>query len=201
MESRQKHGLHRSMKVGLLGGSFNPAHEGHRHISLEAIKLLELDEVWWIVSPQNPLKSSDDMGGFDERVSKAAEIANHLKIKVTDIEKKIKTRYTADTLQKLKKLYPETKFVWLMGADNLLQIPNWKNWENIFNTVSIAVFDRSPYCYKALNGKAARRFAHARIKESRAKELLNKKPPVWSFIHIKRHSASSTEIRAKRREL
>ena len=111
--------------VGLLGGSFNPAHDGHRYISLQALKLLGVDEVWWLVSPLNPLKEAKDMASYDRRVAIAEQVSNHPRIKVSRIEQEIGTRYTADTLEKLRELYPDTAFVWLMGADNLTQFHRW----------------------------------------------------------------------------
>ena len=103
--------------IGLLGGSFNPAHDGHRYISLQALKLLGLDEVWWLVSPLNPLKEAKDMASYERRVAIAEQVSNHPRIKVSQIEREIGTRYTADTLERLTDLYPDARFVWLMGAD------------------------------------------------------------------------------------
>ncbi len=120
-------------KIGLLGGSFNPAHDGHVHISLEAIRLMGLDEVWWLVSPQNPLKATDDMAGFDERLQSARVITTNVpQIIISDFEKISGSNRTFDTLNFIKKAYPATDFVWLMGADNLATFHNWYNWEGIF---------------------------------------------------------------------
>src|SRR5205814_9002 len=118
--------------VGLLGGSFNPAHEGHRHISLYALKMLGLDAVWWMVSPQNPLKSKKDMAPLKTRMQSARDVSRHPKIFVTDIETHLGTQYTADTLSSLQEHFPRTKFVWLMGTDNLRQIHRWQEWQSIF---------------------------------------------------------------------
>ena len=132
-------------RIGILGGSFNPAHDGHRHISLEALKRLRLDEVWWLVSPQNPLKPQEGMAPFEDRIEKAKSVADHPRIRVTDIEKGFATTYTAETLARLCRRFPNQRFVWLMGADNLSQISRWNRWTRIFHTVPVAVFDRPSY--------------------------------------------------------
>ncbi len=120
-------------RVGLLGGSFNPAHAGHRHISLEALKRLDLDEVWWLVAPQNPLKPARGMAPFKTRLGAAAKLADDRRIKVLDLEAQLGTHYTVDTLAALQRRFPRTRFVWLMGADNLAQIRHWRRWTEIFN--------------------------------------------------------------------
>jgi nicotinate-nucleotide adenylyltransferase len=128
--------------VGLLGGSFNPAHEGHRHASLVAMKHLRLDAVWWLVSPQNPLKPARGMAPLARRLETARAAADHPKIFATDIEHALGTRYTADTIATLKRHFSRTRFVWLMGLDNLHQIHLWKRWEDIFKAVPVCVIDR-----------------------------------------------------------
>lgn len=185
------------MRIGLLGGSFNPAHEGHRHISLLALKYLHLDELWWLVSPQNPLKSTNDMAPLAERLTSARAMARHPRIRISDIETRLHTRYTADTLHALRTRYPQTRFVWLMGADNLAQIPHWERWTEIFRTVPIAVFDRATYSYRALAGKAAQRFAKQRIEGRNAATLADQKAPAWVYFHARRHPASASSIRAR----
>lgn len=185
------------MRIGLLGGSFNPAHEGHRHISLLALKYLHLDELWWLVSPQNPLKSANDMAPFAERLTSAHAMARHPRIRISDIETRLHTRYTADTLHALRTRYPQTRFVWLMGADNLAQIPHWERWTEIFQSVPIAVFDRATYSYRALAGKAAQRFAKQRIEGRNAGTLADHKAPAWVYFHARRHPASASSIRAR----
>jgi nicotinate-nucleotide adenylyltransferase len=185
------------MRIGLLGGSFNPAHEGHRHISLLALKYLHLDELWWLVSPQNPLKPANDMAPFAERLTSAHAMARHPRIRISDIETRLHTRYTADTLHALRTRYPQTRFVWLMGADNLAQIPHWERWTEIFQSVPIAVFDRATYSYRALAGKAAQRFAKQRIEGRNAGTLADHKAPAWVYFHARRHPASASSIRAR----
>jgi len=187
----------RRRKIGLLGGSFNPAHEGHLHISLLALKRLGLDEVWWLVSPQNPLKSSRDMAPFAERFARARGVARHPKLRVSDLEMKLGTRFTVDTLAALTRRFPRHSFVWIAGADILLQLPDWRDWPRVFSLAAVAVFDRPTYSHAALSGPAAMRFRHARLPERRARELPARRLPAWVFIHGVRHPASATAIRAK----
>lgn len=192
-------GIGACRRIGLLGGSFNPAHEGHRHISLMALQKLKLDEIWWLVSPQNPLKPVKGMAPLKERLAQAREAANDRRIKVTDLETRLGTRYTADTLAALKRHFPRLTFVWLMGADNLAQISRWDRWQSIFEAVPIAVFDRPAYSLSALNAKAAQRFAAQRIAAEDAASLVECEPPAWSFIRCRLHPASATQIRAQRK--
>ncbi len=184
--------------MGILGGSFNPAHEGHRHISLLALKLLQLDEVWWMVSPQNPLKPTEGMAPFEERLAEAHILASHPNIRVTDIEARLGTTNTAESLALLKLSFPVTKFVWIMGADNLKQISRWHRWTRIFNQVPIAVFDRAPYSFGALAGKAAKAFFRFKKKLPDACNLADMPPPAWMFFHTRLHPGSATNIRARR---
>jgi nicotinate-nucleotide adenylyltransferase len=190
-------GDRRRRTVGLLGGSFNPAHQGHRFISLVAIKSLGLDEVWWLVAPQNPLKDSRSLLPLNARVESARAIIRHPAIRVTDIERRLGTRFTADTLMALKRRFPCVRFVWLMGADNLMQLPRWNRWERIFAAVPVAVFDRKPHTYAALTGRAAARFARARRAGRRIFTLSGGETPAWAFLFYRRHPASATDIRRK----
>ncbi|HLF58956.1 MAG TPA: nicotinate-nucleotide adenylyltransferase [Alphaproteobacteria bacterium] len=183
--------------VGVLGGSFNPAHEGHRYISLQALKRLGLDEIWWMVSPQNPLKPSRGMAPYSARIESARERASHPRIKVTDIERRLGTRYTAHSLQALKRRFPRVQFVWLMGADNLIEIPHWEEWPAIFEAVPIAVFSRPTYSLRARCSKAAHRFRRSRLPAWRAKGLVRRRPPAWVFLDGRTHPASATSIRAQ----
>ncbi len=188
----------RRRRIGLLGGSFNPAHDGHRYVSLLALKRLALDEVWWLVSPQNPLKASAGMADLASRLDGARAVARHRRIRVTDIERRLGTRHTVDTLAALARRFPRHAFVWLMGADNLAQIEQWKDWPKIFTSAPIAVIDRPTYSYSALAGKAARRFRRARLDARRATSLAVTDPPAWVFIRGKPHPASATSIRNAR---
>lgn len=183
-------------RIGLLGGSFNPAHDGHLHISQMALRMLGLDEIWWLVSPQNPLKSSNDMQSLDKRLIRAAEIA-HLepRITVTDLEADLGTQFTSDTLVELKRRFPNIAFVWLMGADNLLQMHHWYQWSRIFNTVPIAVFGRPGYSFRATSSVVARRFARDRWPRSAANRLVDAAVPAWVFLKIREHPESATRIR------
>ena len=180
--------------IGLLGGSFNPAHSGHRHLSLVALRQLALDEIWWIVSPQNPLKSPKGMAPFAERVDRAEQVANHPQIRITDIESRIGTVFSVDTLKRLT-TWHNTDFVFLMGADNLTQLPEWRSWRQLVLTVPIAVFHRSPYSRRAMNSQAAHALVNYQLPSSRAAELKGLKAPVWTFVHMQPNPASSTAIR------
>jgi nicotinate-nucleotide adenylyltransferase len=181
--------------VGLLGGSFNPAHAGHRHISLYALKMLGLDAVWWLVSPQNPLKPERGMEPLKTRLASAQKTARHPKIHPTDIERFLNTRYTADTLQALKTHFPRTHFVWLMGGDNLKQIHLWKRWREIFSAVPVCVLDRPPR-HDSIKGCAALgRFKNAFVDSTEAPLLALQKPPAWTILRIPLSELSSTEIR------
>lgn len=143
-------------RIGLLGGSFNPAHEGHVHLSLEALKRLALDEVWWLVSPANPLKDAASLEEYQVRMGHAQHITrHHTHIRVMDIEARMHTRYTIDIIRYLKRHYVQTDFVWLMGADNLVSFHRWQGWREILASVPVVVFNRSPFAFAALHGKAA----------------------------------------------
>jgi len=187
-----------AQRIGILGGSFNPAHRGHLDISLKALRQLGLDQVWWLVSPQNPLKPADGMAPFAERLAAARRLARNPRIRVTDLEQRLGSRYTAESLKLLRRRFPETRFVWLMGADNLAQIAQWRDWQQIFHLVPIAVFARPSYCFKALAAKAARRFARYRLTEGAGRRLATSEPPAWLFVHGRLNPISATEIRRRR---
>ena len=178
-----------------MGGSFNPAHDGHRYISHVALARLGLDEVWWLVSPQNPLKPEAGMAPFESRLESAATVARDRRIRVSAIERELGTRYTADTLKALRNRYPAARFVWLMGADNLVQIPGWRAWTQIFSTIPIAVFARDSYDSRALSEVASVRFRHARIPERAARLLPDIAPPAWVFLRMRPHPATATALR------
>jgi len=183
-------------RIGLLGGSFNPAHAGHLHISQLALEKLALDELWWLVSPQNPLKSEHGMAPLNERMATAKTIAKaDPRIVVSDFEAKFNTRYTRDTLAQLQAQHPDFAFVWIVGADNLRQMHKWRGWRTIFRRVPIAVFPRVPYALRALSSRAARRFDAARIPENRAHRLADLNPPAWVFLRTPVHGESATRIR------
>ncbi len=185
-------------RIGLLGGSFNPAHAGHVHLTREALRALRLDRVWWLVSPQNPLKASSGMASLASRLKGAAGTIHAAglarRVAAADVESRLGVTHTARTLKLLRRRYPRLRFVWLMGADNLAQISRWWRWTGIFKAVRVAVFDRSPYSYKALASAAAIRFSRARAP---VKTLWRRTPPAWSYVAMRRHPASATAIRAK----
>jgi nicotinate-nucleotide adenylyltransferase len=188
-------------RIGLLGGSFNPAHGGHLHVSKLALRHLDLDEVWWLVSPQNPLKKTDGMAPFAARLASAQAAAKgERRIVVSDIEERLGTTYTADTLAQLRHRFPRTNFVWLMGGDNLAQIPRWQRWTEIFAHVPIAVFDRPATSRRALAGAAAQRYAQARIAPDRARRLASMAAPAWVFFPTRLDPRSASEIRAQQPE-
>jgi len=182
-------------RIGLLGGSFNPAHEGHVAVSRFALKRLGLDQVWWLVSPQNPLKSAHGMAPLSERLLAARRRAGHARIVVTDIERELGTLYTADTLRALKRRFPRTHFVWLMGADNLAQLPKWHKWTHIFEAVPVAVFRRPAYAAGRKRGKAAQRFDGAWMPVCRSGRLALSKAPAWLVLDNRLDPLSSTQVR------
>ena len=182
-------------RVGLLGGSFNPAHAGHRNISLLALKRLQLDQVWWLISPQNPLKSTAGMAPYAERLASARETAGNRRIQISEAEAELGTQYTVDTLQALRRQHTHHRFVWIMGADNLLQVTQWRQWIDIFKTVPVAVFDRPTYSFQALAGTAATRFARCRLKEHEGGTLADRDPPAWIFLWGSNDPTSATALR------
>ena len=186
----------RGQCIGLLGGSFNPAHGGHLAISEEALRRLDVDAVWWLVSPQNPIKARDDMAPLASRIASAQAVAgNHPRVRVTTVESVLGTRRTLATLTALRRRFPSVTFLWLMGADNLLGISRWGRWAEIFKTVPIAVFNRPTYTARVGRTKAARRFAHARLPERSAPVLRRQRPPAWVFFQQPQDPRSATAIR------
>ncbi|MFL6691039.1 MAG: nicotinate-nucleotide adenylyltransferase [Alphaproteobacteria bacterium] len=186
------------LKIGLLGGSFNPAHEGHLYISETALKQLGLDYVWWLVAPQNPLKPVCGMAPLQERMAYAAEkFEHHPRIVVIDLERTIGTRYTVDTLRVLQRRFPRVHFVWLMGSDNLESFRRWRRWPEIVCTVPIAIVIRSGYSLAPLHSKAMQRFAAARVTDLR--NLAVTPAPAIGVLDGGRCPQSASAIRAKNR--
>lgn len=183
--------------VGLLGGSFNPAHDGHVYISEIALKKLGLDQVWWLVSPQNPLKPKKGMAALEDRIRSARNIVKHPQIHITALETQLGTRYTADTLKALRRRYPNIRFVWIMGADNLENFHRWKDWAQIFASTGLAVFHRPSYALRALSSKAVQRFKKYRHVDRQAPVLKCKKAPAWVFLPIRGMNISATDIRQR----
>jgi nicotinate-nucleotide adenylyltransferase len=183
------------MRIGLLGGSFNPPHVAHRAISLFAIKRLKLDRVWWLVSPGNPLKENGDLRDLDERAEAARAMADDPRIDVSCLESVIGTRYTVDTISYLHRRAAGLRFVWIMGADNLAQFHRWENWRRIASEVPIAVIDRPPQSFRALAAPAAHALARYRLPENQAARLADRQPPAWVFLTGMKLNLSSTGLR------
>jgi nicotinate-nucleotide adenylyltransferase len=183
------------MRIGLLGGSFNPPHAAHRAISLFTMKRLRLDRVWWLVSPGNPLKDTSALHELDARVRAAEAVADDPRIDVSCLEAVIGTRYTADTIGYLRRRCSDVRFVWIMGADNLAQFHRWRNWQLIAGAVPIAVIDRAPQSIRALASPAAQAMAPYRLSEQRAGQLALQRPPAWMFLTGLKLNLSSTALR------
>ncbi len=183
------------MRIGLFGGSFNPPHEGHRLASLTALKRLGLDRVWWIVTPGNPLKETDGMPDLATRMAAVKRVAHHPRIAVTGIEAAIGTRYTVETVAYLMRRCPGVRFVWIMGADSLLQLPLWRRWRELVDLVPVAVVDRPGSTWRALGGRAGAVLTQHRLGEDEARLLPDRSPPAFVFLHGRRSDASSTALR------
>ena len=193
--SLPRFGDRRAIRIGLLGGSFNPAHDGHRHIARTALKRLRLDQVWLLVSPGNPLKPAAGMMALPKRLASARGIADGRRIIATDIERHLGTRYTADTLAALQRRFPRARFVWLMGADNLVQLPHWRRWRRIVAKTPFAVMPRPTYNHAALAEKAARRLRSWRAPSRRAPVLASLPAPAWTFLDMRQNDSSATRLR------
>ncbi len=184
-------------RIGLFGGSFDPPHQGHLMVSLMALHRLELDAVWWLVTPGNPLKQRAP-DGLARRVAAARAMARHPRIHVTAIEATLKSRFTADTLAILSDRLPGVDLVWLMGADNLRQFHRWRDWRRIAALMPIAVYDRPGSTFTAPAAPAAIALRRDRLRERDAPRLAGSATPAWTFLHGPRVALSSTELRAKR---
>ncbi|WP_415234007.1 nicotinate-nucleotide adenylyltransferase [Pseudorhodobacter sp.] len=186
----------KGMKIGLLGGSFDPAHEGHVHLTHEALKRFGLDRVWWLVSPGNPLKARQP-APMTERLARAQGVMDDPRVVITDIEARLGTRYTAQTLAALIRHYPEVRFVWLMGSDNLVQFDRWDHWQDIMQMVPIGVLARPGSQIAARLSKTATVYRRVRLAEGSARLLAIGPPPRWCFLDMPLRSASSSAIRAR----
>ena len=190
------------LKIGLVGGSFNPSHAGHMHISLSAYQKLRLDQIWWLVSPQNPLKSSTNMANLPDRLAAARDItAPRPFIHVIAPEDRLPSNFTYETLKYLNKTMPLARLVWIMGADNLVQFRQWKRYQDIIDLIPIAVIDRPGYSYQAISAGRhliARRYTARQLRRRLVKTRRDK--PGWCFIAGQRHHASATDIRKHRNE-
>lgn len=183
----------RGQRVGLLGGSFDPPHAGHVHVTLRALRALGLDRVWWLVSPGNPLKRRGP-AAMARRVGAARRLMRHPRVDVTDIERRLGSRYTADTLARLSVAYPGVRFVWLMGADNLAEFHRWDRWDWIARNFSIAAFARPGEQLRAGLSPMATRFAHRRVSPGAARSL-GQGDARWALLTGPMSPASSTAIR------
>jgi nicotinate-nucleotide adenylyltransferase len=183
------------MRVGLLGGSFNPPHEGHALVTRLALTRLGLDRVWWLVTPGNPLKSKAELAALHDRVEAARRLIGGPRVAVTDIEAEIGARYTHDTLAWLVRRAPGVRFVWLMGADNLRQFHLWRHWRDIADLLPIAVIDRPGSTLNAMSSRAAAALSRWRVPERDARLLADLPPPAFLFLHGPRSDLSSTRLR------
>ncbi|MEM1066473.1 MAG: nicotinate-nucleotide adenylyltransferase [Pseudomonadota bacterium] len=184
------------MTVGLLGGSFDPPHRGHAHLTREALKRFGLDRVWWLVTPGNPLKAHGP-APLAQRLAAARAMMDHPRVVITDLERALGTRYTAETLERLQSAYPGVRFVWLMGADNLAGFHRWDRWQSIMAHVPVGVIARPGQRIAARTSPAAARFERYRLRGREAARLAGATPPRWCFVNVPLDASSSTEIRAK----
>lgn len=187
--------VEKGMTVGLFGGSFNPPHPGHLLVAEIALKRLGLDQLWWMVTPGNPLKSRSILLPLGERIALSENLARDPRIKVTAFEERLQTSFTASTLAHVVAANPGIRFVWIMGADSLQTFHRWQKWRDIADTVPIAVIDRPGATLSFLSSPAARALSFARVDENAARALARRKAPAWTFIHGPRSPLSSTAIR------
>lgn len=186
----------RGRRVGVMGGSFNPPHAGHVLAAKEALLRLGLDELWWVVTPGNPLKQNNRLPSLADRISAIEQLTNsHPRMRVTGFEAALRSPFTAVTLRFLKRRYPGVKFVWVMGADNLATFDRWQNWRGIAATMPMAVVNRPGYRLKALSSPAAKALAKARLPQSHASRLAMRDPPAWVFLTNRLAHHSSTTLR------
>lgn len=182
--------------IGLFGGSFNPAHVGHRHVADAGLRELQLDQVWWLVSPQNPLKAAQPSAL--NRAETIADLGLPYAMRISHIETELRTRYTIDLLHKLRERHPRTRFVYMIGSDNLAQMPRWKDWQTLFDLVPIAVIARPGAPVKARLGQVARQMAGSRVPETQAHHLKDSPAPCWTYLTLPLNPVSSSAIRDKR---
>lgn len=183
-------------RVGIMGGSFNPPHEGHRIVAETAVKRLALDQLWWLVTPGNPLKHNSHLPAQSDRMHAISKFAHGPKMKITGFEADLGSPYTAATLSYLVRRYPDVHFVWVMGADNLASFHRWQHWQQIAHLVPMAIIDRPGYRLKALAGLTAQRFASARFDERDAAFLPGAPAPAWTFLTSRLSPLSSTQLRS-----
>jgi nicotinate-nucleotide adenylyltransferase len=187
------------MKVGLFGGTFDPPHEGHVHVAQTALRRLGLDRVVWLVSPQNPLKIAAPVSAWDARLAMTGRIASHPAMIVSDAESRLNSRFTIDTIGRLKALFPHVHFVWIMGADALAGFHRWRAWRQIMKEVPVAVISRPRDGLRGLNSPAAKIFARGRLPATMGRRLALAKPPAWIYLVEPLNFTSSTALREGRR--
>ena len=185
-------------RIGLFGGSFNPPHAGHLNVCDLALKRLKLDQVWWMVTPGNPLKDVSELPPLGKRIALCEAMVHNPRIRITAFEAAHKVRYTADTVRLVTRLRSRQKFVWLMGADNLADFHRWQDWREIASTLPLAVIDRPGSTLSHRSARAALALSRYRIDEADAALLADKAPPAWTFIHGPRNTLSSTQLRNHR---
>jgi nicotinate-nucleotide adenylyltransferase len=182
-------------RIGIFGGSFNPPHSGHRLVAETVLKRLGLDQVWWLVTPGNPLKSHSDLAPLEKRLHRTGALAGHPRMKVTAFEAVLGTSYTARTLMALRIRRPAVRFVWVMGADNLAGFHRWQDWRAIVGSVPVAIVDRPGASLSAMSSRMAKAFEKYRLPEEDAALLPDMEPPIWTFLHTPLDPTSSTDLR------
>ena len=195
LQSSQQFPTVTGKSIGLFGGSFNPAHDGHLDVSLFALDALGLDEIWWLVSLQNPLKDSAHTAPIDTRVQSCMDVVgdNHT-IRILQLENLLGTQYTVDTVDAVLERYADNTFVWVMGTDNLLSMQDWKHWQNLWQTIPMGIVNRHPYDSDAMQSPVMQQYTDKQV----APEQLKKSPaPAWAFLKMPYNNANSTDIRAK----
>lgn len=184
-------------RIGLFGGSFNPPHAGHFLVAETALRRLGLDQLWWLVTPGNPLKTNTNLADLGKRVDAVKALARHPRMKVTAFEKKLGTSYTASTIASLQRMRPHLKFVWVMGADNLANFHHWQNWQSIIEGVPVAVVDRPNASLSSLSARVCHRYAFAELSATKARQLPEMKAPCWTFLRGPMDETSSTFLRSR----
>jgi nicotinate-nucleotide adenylyltransferase len=195
--SRRFDQAYRGLRIGLFGGSFNPAHEGHAHVAETALKQLGLHKIWWLVTPQNPLKSAHETAPFAQRLAGARKFARGNSMAVSDIETRWSTRFSYDLIRKLRARYPGVRFVWILGSDNLINFHRWKRWEDVMRALPVAFVARPGALARARFSKLARRFAAARW-SGKANALAEASAPAWMILSGPLDPHSSTDLRKSR---
>jgi nicotinate-nucleotide adenylyltransferase len=183
------------MAIGLFGGSFNPPHAAHLMVTLEVLRRLRLDRVWWLVTPGNPLKERRELVPLPERLAAARRLARHPRVIVTALEAEMGTRYTFDTLRSIRRRTRGVRFVWIMGADNLAGFHRWRGWRHIVELMPIVVLDRPGFGRSVLSSRLAATFGAQRLPERTAPRLPWTQPPAWIFLHQRLSPLSSTMLR------